>query len=268
MKQPTVTTRNPWAIIPTLYFAEGLPYIIINTVSVILYKRMGIDNARIAMWTSVLYLPWVIKMLWGPLVDMYATKRSWILSTQLVMASCMLLAAFTLTMEAFFFFSLAAFAAGAFVSATYDIATDGFYMHALAKEEQALFVGLRAGFYRLAMIFGSGLLVFLAGQLELSSGDVSSSWMKILIFAALIFLLLFLYHWFALPFPATDGRGGVNNPSGAASFLEIITSYFKRKKISAILAFILLYRLGEGVLMELVSPFLLGATNGGGVGLS
>src|SRR3990172_1666093 len=268
MKRATVTSRNPWAIIPTLYFAEGLPYIIINTVSVILYKRMGIDNPRIAMWTSVLYLPWVIKMLWGPLVDMYATKRSWILSTQLVMGACMLLAAFTLTMEGFFFFSLAAFAAAAFVSATYDIATDGFYMLALTNEDQALFVGLRAGFYRLAMIFGSGFLVYLAGQLQASSGDVASSWMKILIFAALIFLLLFLYHWFALPFPTTDGRRGGNNPSGAASFLEIITSYFKRKKILVILAFILLYRLGEAMLVKLVSPFLLDARQAGGVGLS
>ena len=268
MKRATVTSRNPWAIIPTLYFAEGLPYIIINTVSVILYKRMGIDNPRIAMWTSVLYLPWVIKMLWGPLVDMYATKRSWILSTQVVMAACMLLAAFTLTMEGFFFFSLAAFAVSAFVSATYDIATDGFYMLALTNEDQALFVGLRAGFYRLAMIFGSGFLVYLAGQLESSSGDVASSWMKILIFAALIFLLLFLYHWFALPFPTTDGRRGVNNPSGAASFLEIITSYFKRKKILVILAFILLYRLGEAMLVKLVSPFLLDARQAGGLGLS
>ncbi len=268
MKQATVTSRNPWAIIPTLYFAEGLPYIIINTVSVILYKRMGIDNARIAMWTSVLYLPWVIKMLWGPLVDMYATKRSWILSTQVVMGACMLLAAFTLTTNGFFFFSLAAFAAGAFISATYDIATDGFYMLALTGEEQALFVGLRAGFYRLAMIFGSGFLVYLAGRIESASGDVASSWMKILVLAALIFVLAFVYHWFVLPYPATDGRRRVGNPSDAASFLEIITSYFNRKKIWAVLAFILLYRLGEAMLVKLVSPFLLDARQAGGLGLS
>src|SRR3990172_11653038 len=204
MKRATVTSRNPWAIIPTLYFAEGLPYIIINTVSVILYKRMGIDNPRIAMWTSVLYLPWVIKMLWGPLVDMYATKRSWILSTQVVMAACMLLAAFTLTMEGFFFFSLAAFAAAAFVSATYDIATDGFYMLALTNEDQALFVGLLARFYRLAMIFGSGFLVYLAGMLEASSNDIAGSWSLVMVASGVIFAGAAVYHRFMLPFPATD----------------------------------------------------------------
>ena len=154
MKGQPVTSRNPWVFVPTLYFAEGLPYIIINIVSVILYKKMGIDNARIAFWTSWLYLPWVIKMFWSPLVDLYSTKRVWILSTQFAMAVCLFVTAYVLNTEGYFFLSLSAFAVGAFVSATHDIATDGFYMIALNKEEQALFVGIRATFYRLAMIFG------------------------------------------------------------------------------------------------------------------
>ena len=154
-KEPA--SRNPWAFLPTLYFAEGLPYVLINTVSVILYKRMGIDNAHIAFWTSWLYLPWVIKMFWGPFVDVYSTKRKWILWTQAAMSLCMFVIAFSLRTRSFFPLSLAAFLAGAFISATYDIATDGFYMLALTEKDQALFVGLRAAFYRLAMIFGIGI---------------------------------------------------------------------------------------------------------------
>ena len=153
MKGQPVTSRNPWVFVPSLYFAEGLPYIIINIVSVILYKKMGIDNASIAFWTSWLYLPWVVKMFWGPLVDIYSTKRRWIISTQFAMALCLFSAAYVLNTEGYFFLSLSAFVVAAFVSATHDIAADGFYMLALSKEDQALFVGIRATFYRLAMIF-------------------------------------------------------------------------------------------------------------------
>src|SRR5512139_3356469 len=116
MASPQTACRNPWLFVPSLYFGEGLPYILINTVSVILYKKMGVDNASIAFWTSWLYLPWVIKMLWGPLVDMTSTKRTWVLATQAAMAVCMLFTAWSLTTAAFFFLSLAAFVAGAFIS--------------------------------------------------------------------------------------------------------------------------------------------------------
>ncbi len=126
MEIKSASSRNPWTFLPTLYFAEGLPYVLINTVSVILYKRMGVDNANIAFWTSWLYLPWVVKMFWGPFVDVYSTKRRWILASQASMGLCMLLIAFSLRTPSFFFPSLAAFRAGAFISATYDIATDGF----------------------------------------------------------------------------------------------------------------------------------------------
>ncbi|MBM2838924.1 MAG: major facilitator superfamily 1, partial [Deltaproteobacteria bacterium] len=180
MKNHTSTSRNPWLFVPTLYFFEGLPYVIINTVSVILYKRMGVDNASIAFWTSWLYLPWVIKMLWAPTVEMSATKRSWIVSMQLAMGLSLFVAAYSINTPHFFLLSLLAFAAGAFISATNDIATDGFYMLALTEKEQAFFVGLRSAFYRLAMIFGSGLLVYLAGLMEVSTGDVPVSWMLVL----------------------------------------------------------------------------------------
>ncbi|RJQ40623.1 MAG: MFS transporter [Nitrospiraceae bacterium] len=268
MRHQPVTSRNPWAFVPTLYFAEGLPYIIINTVSVILYKKMGIDNASIAFWTSWLYLPWVIKMFWGPIVDIYSTKRKWILSTQFAMAVCLFVTAYALNTEGYFFLSLSAFAVGAFVSATHDIATDGFYMLALNKDEQALFVGIRATFYRLAMIFGSGLLVYMAGKIEVVTGSIPLSWTVVISTAGFVFVLVPLYHTFVLPFPTTDSKFSPRDAANEAPFLEIFRSYFKQEKIGAIIAFILLYRFAEAMLLKLAPPFLLDPKSAGGLGLS
>lgn len=268
MKGQPVTSRNPWVFVPSLYFAEGLPYIIINIVSVILYKKMDIDNARIAFWTSWLYLPWVIKMFWSPLVDIYSTKRRWILSTQFAMALCLFSAAYVLNTEGYFFLSLSAFAVGAFVSATHDIATDGFYMLALNKEEQALFVGIRATFYRLAMIFGSGLLVYTAGRIETLTGNIPLSWTVVIGVSGFVFVLVPLYHTFVLPFPANDSKRSPRDAASDVYFLEIFRSYFKQEKIGAIIAFILLYRFAEAMLLKLAPPFLLDPISTGGLGLS
>lgn len=260
------TSRNPWAFIPTLYFFEGLPYVLINTVSVILYKRMGVDNVSIAFWTSWLYLPWVIKMFWAPTVDMSATKRSWILAMHTAMGLSLFIAAFSLTTSHFFLLSILAFAAAAFVSATYDIATDGFYMLALSEKDQALFVGIRSSFYRIAMIFGSGLLVFIAGWMEVTTGNIPLSWTIILSFAASLFIIALLYHRLALPYPQTD-TGGTSTAKGG-TFREIIVAYFRQDGIVATVAFILFYRLGEAMLLKMVSPFLLDAKEAGGLGLT
>ncbi len=268
MKTDRVSFRNPWSYLPTLYFSEGLPYVLINTVSVILYKRLGIDNAHIAFWTSWLYLPWVIKMFWGPLVDVYSTKRNWIIWTQAAMSLCMFLVAFSLRLRSFFTLSLISFFAGAFISATFDIATDGFYMLALIEKEQALFVGLRAGFYRLAMIFGTGLLVYVAGMLETSSNDIVWSWSTIMAVSGLIFISAALYHKIFLPYPLHDHYQSGLEKNNEASFVEVIRSYFSQDKIGVMLSFILLYRLGEAMLLKLVSPFLLDQPGAGGLGLT
>ncbi len=262
------SSRNPWLFVPTLYFAEGLPYVLINTVSVILYKRMGVDNASIAFWTSWLYLPWFIKMFWAPTVEMSATKRSWIVSMQLAMGLSLFIAAYSINTPHFFLLSLLAFVAGAFISATNDIATDGFYMLALTEKEQAFFVGLRSGFYRLAMIFGSGLLVYLAGLMEVATGNVPISWMAVMAVAAGLFLLVSLYHRFVLPYPSTEIRSSAVAQAEAESFREIIEAYFRQEGIAATVAFILFYRLGEAMLLKMVSPFLLDSIDAGGLGLS
>ncbi|MBD2449146.1 MFS transporter [Nostoc sp. FACHB-152] len=259
-------SRSPWYYIPTLYFASGVPYIIINTVSVIFYKKLGIDNTQIAVWTSLLYLPWVIKMFWGPIVDTYSTKRKWLLYTQFAMFCCLGLIAFCLQLPNFFFISLAALTVGAFISATYDIATDGFYLLALSPEQQAFFVGIRSLFYRLAVIFGSGLLVVLAGQLERYLNNIPLSWTIAIGFAAVVLAILSIFHSLVLPLPDTDKPRQLQTDN--LPFWSIISSYFAQEKIIFILGFILLYRFGEAMLVKFASLFLLDKPEAGGLGLT
>ncbi|MEF9924300.1 MAG: MFS transporter, partial [Muribaculaceae bacterium] len=158
--------KSPWAWIPTLYFAQGLPYVAVMTISVIMYKRLGISNTDIALYTSWLYLPWVIKPFWSPFVDLLKTKRWWVLTMQLIIGLGLAGIAFLIPTPFFFQLTLAVFWLVAFTSATHDIAADGFYMLALTEHEQSLYVGIRSTFYRVATIAGQGLLVILAGVIE------------------------------------------------------------------------------------------------------
>src|ERR1035438_1434626 len=164
------TSRNPWFWVPSLYFSEGIPYVIVITMSVVMYKRLGISNTDIALYTSWLYLPWVIKPLWSPFVDITRTKRFWVVAMQFLVSLGLAMVAFSVRGSAFFKWSLFLFWIMAFASATHDIAADGFYMLSMSKHEQAWWVGLRSTFYRTAMIVGSGLLVVLAGVLESKNG--------------------------------------------------------------------------------------------------
>jgi len=164
------STNHPWRWIPSLYFAEGIPYVVVMMVAVVLYKRMGVSNTDIALYTSWLYLPWVIKPLWSPFVDLIGTKRTWILTTQLLIGAGLAGVAFTIPLPGFFQWTLAVFWLMAFSSATHDIAADGFYMLGLSEQQQAFFVGIRSTFYRLAMIAGQGLLIMIAGALERGTG--------------------------------------------------------------------------------------------------
>ncbi|HEY9608333.1 hypothetical protein [Allocoleopsis sp.] len=263
-----VIPRSPWTFIPTLYFAEGVPYIIINTVSVIFYKKMGLENAQISFWTSLLYLPWVIKMFWAPLVDTYSTKRNWVIYTQVAMMGCLSCVAFSFQLPHFFIISLLFLTIGAFISATHDIAADGFYLLALNQEQQAFFAGIRSVFYRLAIIFGSGVLVVLAGQLEVRLQNISLSWTLAIGLSALLFALLFSFHWFILPSVELPLEQEPKSVTEKIYFWSVIDSYFRQEHIRSILAFILLYRLGEAMLGKIASPFLLEQRELGGLGLS
>ncbi len=260
---------NPWRWIPTLYFGQGIPYVVVMTLLVIMYKNLGLSNTEIALYTSWLYLPWVIKPLWSPVVDMFKTKRLWIVSLQLVIGGSLALVALTIPTAHFFQITLAVFWLMAFSSATHDIAADGFYMLALPQHEQAAFVGVRSTFYRIAMIAGQGGLVFLAGTISEQTGNVSLAWSIIFAILAGMFFILFIYHRFVLPVPASDQpllrKGNENVITG---FVSTFTSFFKRKDIYIILAFLLLFRFGEAQALKLAAPFLLDPASAGGLGLT
>lgn len=267
MKKPA--TRNAWAWIPSLYFTEGLPYVLVMTVSVIMYKRLDISNTDIALYTSWLYLPWVIKPIWSPIVDNLRTKRFWIISMQLLVGVALACVAFTLPMNNFFQYSLAFFWLMAFSSATHDIAADGFYMLGLSKHDQAFFVGIRNTFYRFAMLAGQGPLVILAGHMETIAESTSWAWsITFFIFAAL-FAAFALWHLFILPYPPSDVKHEPQSVEEAlAKFWETFTSFFKKKGIGVALVFILVFRLGEAQLVKLASPFLLDEVSEGGLALT
>ena len=265
---PTPSTRSPWTWVPSLYMAEGVPFTMVMAVSVVMYKKLGISNAEIALWTSWLYLPWVIKPLWSPVVDMLRTKRFWIVSMQFLLGVLFACVAFVLPAPAFFQYTLAVFWLMAFSSATHDIAADGFYMLALEEHQQAAFVGARSTFYRIAMISGQGAIVILAGTLEAAHG-IAQAWSIAFIVISAVFFLFFLYHKFMLPVPPADVPIVSQGSRGMlGEFFATFRSFFYRKEIGIILAFLFLYRVNESQLVKLISPFLLDARDKGGLGLT
>lgn len=262
-------SRTPWAWVPSLYLAEAVPYMMVMTVSVVLYKRLGISNTDIALYTSWLYLPWVIKPFWSPVVDMLRTKRFWILAMELLIGASLACVALTIPASNFFRYTIAFFWLMAFSSATHDIAADGFYMFGLTQDHQAAFVGVRTTFYRVATIATKGGLVVLAGTLENRGWDVATAWSATFFVIAAIFSSLFLYHAFAIPRPQAD-RPAVRDPARSlfGDFLHSLAIFFQKKDILAIMAFFLFYRFAEAQLVKMVAPFLLDPRVKGGLGLS
>jgi len=280
MNENKSVIRNPWSWVPTLYFAEGMPYIVVMTVSAIMYKRLGLSNTDIALYTSWLYLPWVIKPFWSPLVDLLKTRRWWIVAMQLLIGAGLAGVAFTLPTSFFIKGTLAFFWLMAFSSATHDIAVDGFYMMGLNKNQQAFFIGIRTTFYRIAMITGQGLLVILAGLLENStlsvklgsiagSGSIPVAWSVTFVILAFMFFVFALYHKFMLPKPNEDIEVvKVELKSMVSGFKETIIAFFNKKDIWIILAYLLLFRLGKAQLLKMSTPFLLDSHASGGLALS
>lgn len=264
------TPRSPWAWVPTLYFAQGIPYVVVMTLSVVLYKNLGISNTDIALYTSWLYLPWVIKPLWSPLAELFGTKRIWVTGLQFVIGAALAGVALTIPTERVFQLSLAVFWLMAFASASHDIAADGYYMLALPERSQAAFVGVRSTFYRLANIGGQGGLVYLAGELGERTGSVAQAWTWVFWLLGGLFVALAAWHALVLPRPAADVRGpGRRAARGlAADFLAVFASFFRKPGIAVVLGFLLLYRFPEAQLLKLASPFLLDPVDRGGLGLS
>ena len=281
MKSVVTKSALPWWWIPTLYFAEGIPYFIVNNISVIMFAKMGVPNETMSLYTSLLYLPWVIKPFWSPFVDIIKTKRWWIILMQIVMSISFIALVLSLphpsqqmiasknTPVSMFTVMIILFYVTAIASATHDIAADGYYMLALKEEQQTFFVGIRSTFYRLSSIFGKGVLVMIAGLLELRTGNIPLEWSFAMMIIAIIFSIITLYHLFALPAPDADycrnTKGGADI---AKEFADAFVGFFKKKGIIVALAFMLLYRFSEALMLKLVDPFFLDPVEKGGLGIS
>ena len=262
-------SSSPWAWIPTLYFAQGLPYVAVMTISVIMYKRLGISNAELAFYTGWLNLPWVIKPLWSPFIDLIKTKRWWITWMQLLIGAGLAGIAFTIPTDYFFQLTLAIFWLMAFSSATHDIAADGFYMLGLSSHEQALFVGIRSTFYRIATIAGQGLLIMLAGHLEKTTNNIPFSWSITFMVLTGLFLALWVWHQFILPHPDSDKAAReVSASTLLQEFGATFVSFFRKKQAGIAILFMLLYRLPEAQLGKMSIPFLIDPVSEGGLGLT
>ena len=292
--------KSPATWIPTLYFMEALPYVVVNTMSVIMYKELELTNTDIALYTSLMYLPWVIKPVWSPIVDSIATEKKWVLWMQLLCALAFTGIAFTITSDFWLQASIAFLWIIAFCSSTHDIAADGYYIVALNANQQAFYVGIRSTCYRIGMIFGQGLLVMFAGWLQngapLSSGEharklienpsVNLAWAITFFVMAIIALALMLYHSKAMPKveknQSTDSSDTSlivtqqpykNKNSNVVlktlkDFASSFIVFFSKKNIVAALLFMLLFRLPEALLVKIASPFMLDSMEKGGLALS
>lgn len=266
-----IKKRSPWAWVPTLYFAEGIPYVVVMSIAVLMYKRLGLSNTDAALYTSWLYLPWVIKPFWSPLVDVFRSKRWWIITMQLVIGAGLAGVAFTLPSSNFLQWTLAFFWLMAFSSATHDIAADGFYMLALDEHHQSLFVGIRSTFYRFATIAGQGMLLMLVSLLEVYTRKPAVAWSWIFFLAAAVFLLLCLYHHFTLPQPLEDEEQGGERKSIREVFGEIFhtfLTFFQKDQAAIAIAFLLLFRLPEALITKICPLFLIDTMSQGGLGLT
>ena len=276
------SVKSPWLWVPSLYFAEGVPYFLVNNISVMMFAKMGVPNGQMAFFTTLLYFPWFLKGLWSPIVDVIKTKRWWILTMQALMTAMMILLTVTLPKTSpeaiaegavpinLFWVTLVLFIVAAFASATHDIAADGYYMLAHSPSSQAAFIGIRSTAYRIASVFGQGVLVFIAGRIEKSTGDIPFSWQVTIGVSAIIFFIVTLYHTFVLP-KAADDKPRIDPKEGAgATFRELGNSFktfFTKKGVVLAIIFMLLYRLPEGFLIKMCQPFLVAGRDNGGLGL-
>ena len=274
---------SPWVWVPTLYFAQGIPYFIVNNISVMMFAKMGVPNGQMALFTSLLYLPWAIKPFWSPFVDIIKTKRWWTIMMQIVMSAAFVLLTLSMphpdpemiasgqTPISMFTITLLLFDITAFASATHDIAADGFYMLALTQKNQAAFVGIRSTFYRLSSIFGQGVLVYIAGLIETNTGNIPMSWQITLLVTAVLFCGVTLYHTFFIPRPEVEKKPEGEKSSAKAIMQEFgrtFVTYFTKPGLILAILFMLLYRLPEAFLIKMCTPFLVASREVGGLGLS
>ena len=272
---------NPWFWVPTLYFAEGVPYFLVNQISVAMFTTLGVPNDSMAFFTSLIYLPWVIKPFWAPFVDIIRTKRWWIIAMEAVMAVTMILTVLSIphpslemmaamsTPVKLFYLTLVWFIIMAFASATHDIAADGFYMLALVPGEQAEMIGWRSVFYRLSNVFCNSALVAIPGLLVARGMTMTRGWQATMLISAVLYAAVTIWHFFFTPKPDSD-KPAVNASAKdiGRGFFSAFASFFVKPGIWLAICFMLLYRLPEAFLLKMVAPFLLGAPEHGGMSMS
>ncbi len=266
------TNRSPWAWIPTLYLAEGLPNVLVTAVAAVMYMQLGLTDTEIGIYTAWLGLPWVIKPLWSPFVDLYKTKRWWVLLMQVLLGSALAGVAFTLNTSFWFQGTMFFFFLMAFASATHDIAADGYYMLALDDHQQAWYVGIRNTFYRLAVIMGNGVLVPVAGIIAVKVGGRQAfAWSLVFYGLAALLIGVWLFHSFVLPKAAEDQSRPTSAKEVARGLKNMFVTFFTKMPVKFTIfamLFFLFYRLPEAMLNTMTKTFLLRPNSEGGLGLS
>jgi PAT family beta-lactamase induction signal transducer AmpG len=277
---------NPWLWVPTLYFLEGIPYFLVNNISMVMFNQMGVPNGEMSFFTTLLYFPWALKFLWAPFVDLIKTKRWWFLTMQFLMLGLAVLTIFSIpqpdptvianmqTEVTLFTGVLIAFIIMAFASATHDIAADGFYMLALTSGVQAEMIGWRSVFYRLSNVFCNSALIAIPGiiydwTIKQGEANMPLAWKVTMVITAIIFALLAIWHMFFTPRPDTDKPNAETTAKDiVVGFGKAFATYFTKPALWVAILFMLLYRLPEGFLMKMIYPFLLGARDTGGLGMT
>ena len=277
---------NPWLWVPTLYFLQGIPYFLVNNISMVMFNQMGVPNGEMSFFTTLLYFPWALKFLWAPFVDLIRTKRWWFLTMQFLMLGLAVLTIFSIpqpdpatiaamgTEVKLFMGVLIAFIVMAFASATHDIAADGFYMLALSSGVQAEMIGWRSVFYRLSNVFCNSVLIAIPGiiydwTIKQGEQNMPLAWKVTMVITAVIFALIAVWHMFFTPRPDADKPNAETSVKDIISgFGKAFATYFTKPGLWIAILFMLLYRLPEGFLMKMIYPFLLGARETGGLGLT
>lgn len=268
MKETMTTSKkvSPIAWVPTLYFAMGMPFVVLNMVASLMYKGMGISDAQIAFWTSLIMMPWTLKFLWSPIMELYKTKKFFVVLTQLTTGICFGLVALSLSLPSFFAISIALLAVIALSGATHDIAADGTYMGVLSKDEQARWIGWQGAFYNIAKIFATGLLVYLAG-LFIPKVGITMAWTIVMAILGIIMTVIGIYHYVILPVDKTEDAKGKTLAETMHDLMAVIADFFTKKHIWYYIAFIILYRFAEGFVMKIVPLFLKAPRAEQGLGL-
>ena len=259
-------SASPLRWVPTLYFAMGLPFVVLNMVSAVMFKDMQISDARIAFWTSLIMWPWTLKFLWSPILEIYRTKKYFVVLTQILSGVLFGLIALALHLPSFFAVCIALMAIIAFSGATHDIVADGVYMSELSNEDQSKYIGWQGAFYNLAKLVATGGLVWLAGRM-FNRFSVATSWSIVFSVIGAMLVLAGIWHIKALPCTQTPSKGG-SIDKVMSDLKEVISSFFQKKHIWYYIAFIILYRLGEGFVMKIVPLFLKSGIEEGGLALT